>query len=120
MIRSSSVLLLATGGAPQEPERWGWHRIPTGRKWMPLGTRVGWVAGSDLFLEPKASYLVAQALAGAERLLVSEQSLHHSLRERGLLASIDTGRQMVLVSRTLEGAPRQVLHLEASDFMSRC
>jgi hypothetical protein len=34
---------------------------------------------------------VTQQLAGAERLLVSEQSLRHSLRERGFLASIDVG-----------------------------
>ena len=86
---------------------------------MPLGTRIGWVAGSDLFLEPKASYLVAKALAGTERLLVSAQSLRRSLRESGLLASIDVGRHMVLVRRALEDAPRQVLHLKASDLMSR-
>jgi hypothetical protein len=35
------------------------------------------------------------------------------LRERGLLASVDAGREMVQVRRTLEGRPRQVLHLKA-------
>jgi hypothetical protein len=74
---------------------------------------------SDLFLEPAASYRVAQALAGTERLPVSEQSLRRSLRERDLLVSIDAGRQMVLVRRTLEGSPRQVLHLKASDLAGR-
>jgi hypothetical protein len=83
-----------------------------------LGTRIGWVAGSDLFLDPTSSYLVAQALAGTERLPVSQQSLRHSLRERGFLVSIDAGRQMLLVRRTLEGRPRQVLHLKACDFGS--
>ena len=33
------------------------------------------------------------------------------LRERGLLVSTDRGRQMLTVRRTLEGSPRQVLHL---------
>jgi hypothetical protein len=55
---------------------------------------------------------VAQELAGSER-LVGEQTLRHRLRERGLLASVDAGRQMVQVRRTLEGHPRQVLHLKA-------
>ena len=80
--------------------------------------RVGWLARSDLFLEPAASYQVAQQAAGLERLPVSEQTLRHRLREHGLLASIDVGRQMLLVRRTLEGYPRQVLHLKVSDLAS--
>jgi hypothetical protein len=62
---------------------------------------------------------VAQEFAGAERLAVSEQGLRRALHARGLLASVDAGRQMVLVRRTLEGAPRQVLHLKASDLVDR-
>jgi hypothetical protein len=100
------------GRAPDEGAVWGWQRKPTGR-WVPRGIRIGWVAGADLFLEPVASYQVAQELAGADRLL-GEQTLRRRLRERGLLASMDTGRQMVQVRRTLEGTPRQVLHLKAS------
>jgi len=101
------------GRAPDEAAVWGWQPKPTGRGWVPQGTRIGWVAGSDLFLEPVASYQVAQELAGPDR-LVGEQTLRHRLRERGLLASIDAGRQMIQVRRTLEGSPRQVLHLKAS------
>ena len=71
------------------------------------------MTGSDVFLEPTASYQVAQALAGPERLPVSQQTLHHRLRERGLLASLDPARQMVQIRRTLGGCPRQVLHLKA-------
>ncbi len=80
----------------------------------PRGTRIGWVAGSDLFLDPTVSYQVAQELAGSERLPVGEQKLRQCLREHGLLASIDTGRQMLMVRRTLAGRSRQVLHLRAS------
>jgi hypothetical protein len=80
---------------------------------VPPGIRIGWVTGSDVFLEPEASYQVAQELAGADR-LVGEQTLRHRPRERGLLASIDEGRKMVQVRRTLEGSSRQVLHLKAS------
>ena len=84
---------------------------------MPQGTRIGWVAGSDLYLEPEASYQVAQQLAGAERLAVSEQTLRSRLRECGLLVSTDVGRKMLTVRRTLEGRPRQVLHLKVSDLV---
>jgi hypothetical protein len=104
------------GRAPAEAALWGWQRKPTGRAWVANGTRIGWVAGSDLFLEPEASYRVAQELAGADR-LVGEQALRHRLHERGLLASVDAGRRMVQVRRTLEGKPRQVLHLKASDLV---
>ncbi|MGO9262180.1 MAG: hypothetical protein ACLQU1_38640 [Bryobacteraceae bacterium] len=79
---------------------------------MPQGAHIGWVAGRDLFLEPAASYQVAQQLAGAERLGVSEQTLRYRLREGGFLVSTDVGRQMLTVRRTLEGCPRQVLHLQ--------
>jgi hypothetical protein len=103
---------------PESPEIWGWRRKQAGRGWVPEGTRVGWVARSDLFLEPAASYRVAQQAAGMERLPVSEQALRHRLRERGLLASIDVDRQMLLVRRTLEGCPRQVRHLKASELAS--
>jgi hypothetical protein len=88
------------GRAPESPEVWGWRRKQAGRGWVPEGTRVGWVAGSDLFLEPAASYQVAQQMAGAERLPVSEQTLRHRLREHGLLAGIDQGREMLLVRRS--------------------
>ena len=52
-----------------------------------------------------------------ERLAVSAQTLRHRLREQGLLASIDVGRQTLLVRKTLAGCPRHVLHLKASDLM---
>jgi hypothetical protein len=77
--------------------------------------RIGWLSGKDLFLDPIASYQVAQDLAGKERMAVTEQTLRHKLQERGLLASVDAGRHMVQVRRTLEGQPRQVLHLRAGD-----
>jgi hypothetical protein len=105
------------GLAPDQAAVWGWRRTPTGRAWVGLGTRIGWVTRSELFLEPEASYQVAQSLAGTERLPVSEQTLRHRLRECGLLASTDVGRQMLMVRRTLEGCPRQVLHFRAGDLV---
>ncbi len=84
------------GRMPAQANAWGWQQKNSGRGWEPRGTRIGWVAGSDLFLEPTASYQVAQELAGAERLPVAEQKLRQCLREHGVLASIDTGRQMLM------------------------
>jgi hypothetical protein len=80
------------GKVPAEAAAWGWQRSKTGRKWVSQGTRIGWVAGNDLYLDPLASYQTAQALAGAERIPVSEQALRHQLRKCGLLASLDAGR----------------------------
>ena len=50
-----------------------------------------------------------------ERLAVSEQTLRHRLRGHGLLVTTDRGRETLLVRKTLEGCPRHVLHLRASD-----
>ncbi len=105
------------GTAPASPEPWGWRRNPTDRRWIPQGSRIGWVTGSDLFLDSAASYQIAQDVAGAEPLPVSQQTLHHRLRDGRLLASVDQGRQMVQVRRTLEGRPRQVLHVKATDLV---
>ena len=105
------------GNMPDQPELWGWHRKPIGGGWISRGVRIGWVAGSNVFLDPQASYLLAQDLAGAERFTGSERSLRGNLRECGLLVSVDAGRQMVLVRRTLEGSPRQVLHIRACDLL---
>lgn len=101
------------GKAPAEPARCGWQCQRNGRRWAPQDPRIGWIAGSDLFLEPAVSYQVAQQVAGASRLAVSEQTLRSRLQERGLLVSTDVGRQMLTVRRTLEGSSRQVLHFSS-------
>jgi hypothetical protein len=105
------------GGVPAAAALWGWRSKTNGRKWIPSGTCIGWVAGSDLYLDASASYQAAQQAAGVDRLIVSEQTLRRRLHEHGLLASIDNGRQTLLVRRTLESFPRHVLHLKASDLV---
>jgi hypothetical protein len=103
------------GKPPREAMLWGWQQKQNGRGWIAQGTRIGWIKGGDLYLDPTVSYQMAQELAGSERLKVSEQSLRQRLRENGLLASIDAGRGMVQVRRTLEGRPKQVLHVRSRD-----
>jgi hypothetical protein len=98
------------GAVPESPVAWGWRLKKSRRGWVPQGTRIGWLSGGDLFLEPTASYQVAQALAGSERLPVSQQTLHHRLRESGLLVSLDKSRKTRRDSSRLRGpCPRAAL-----------
>ena len=81
--------------------------------WMPQGDCIGWVEGEDVYLEPAAAFRQFQ-LAGrdaGECLPVTEQTLKRRLRERDLLASVDSRRQTVTVRRTIAGATKDVLHL---------
>jgi hypothetical protein len=75
--------------------------------------------GGEAFLDPAASYHVAQKTAGADSLPLSAQTLRHRMAEAGMLASVDTARKMLLVRRTLEGSPKQVLHLKKSYLHTR-
>ena len=104
------------GGAPPDAGRWGW--VTAGRTWRGQGTRIGWVAETELYLDSNASYRVFAEATGHSRMTLSEQALRHRLQERGLLASRDAGRGMVQVRRTLEGKPRLVLHLKSSSLVN--
>lgn len=64
------------------------------------GARIGWIAGPDLFLDAPVSCQIAQRVAGDQRLTVSELALRHRMRGQGFLASVDAGRQMLLVPYT--------------------
>lgn len=54
------------GAAPEHPDSWGWREQVVGagdyqrKDWRPQGERIGWLDGANLFLEPEASYAVAQ------------------------------------------------------------
>lgn len=79
------------------------------------GDRIGWVSGGDLFLDPVASHRAAQEIAGSEHVPMGAQTIRRRLHERGLLRSVDGGRQMLLVRRVLGDSSREVLHLSATD-----
>jgi hypothetical protein len=113
------------GDEPEEPGAWGWRRAKVGTgdyeraEWRPLGERVGWVEGDDLYLLPEAAYAAAQKKGreSGEPLTVNERTLRKRLHERGLLLSVEGSRPTLAVRRTLEGRRRGVLHLSA-DFLS--
>ena len=96
------------GLEPPHASAWGWHgkeythrvagephAVETDVSFLPKGSRIGWVSGDDLYLEPEASYAAAQELARqqGEGLSVSPTTLRKRLHEEGLLASTaETGR----------------------------
>jgi hypothetical protein len=107
------------GGRPADPDAWGWRVMED--TWAPLGRRVGWIDGPDLYLEPEAAYAEAQELARhqGESLPVAPRTLWRRLRERGLLATWDAARQRHTVRRTLGGVEaRDVLHVRADTLSS--
>lgn len=98
------------GNAPEDAESWGW------RDGNPLGRRIGWVGGSDLYLEPEAAYAEAQELARqqGDSLPIAPRTLWRRMGERGVLASRDQARQRYTVRRRLDGRERrEVIHLRA-------
>jgi hypothetical protein len=113
------------GDEPEEPGAWGWRRAKVGtgdyerEEWRPLGERVGWVEGDNLYLLPEAAYAAAQKQGrdSGEPLTVTERTLRKRLHERGLLLSVEGSRPTLAVRRTLGGRRRGVLHLSA-DFLS--
>ena len=121
------------GMEPRDPEAWGWrgkeytHRgeggVPeTEISWMALGRRIGWLDGTDLYLEPEAAYAEAQEMARhqGDSLAVQLRTLWRRMRDRNLLATWDTVRQRNTIRRTLGGKKdRDVLHLHA-DVLSGC
>lgn len=88
---------------PFDLERWGGVD----------GTRIGWVRGWDLFLQPDAAFAVAQQLAGAQggSLAISPRTLWKRMAERKLLRSSEAEHFSV---KTRIGSQRpRVLHLGA-------
>ena len=113
------------GDEPEDPGAWGWRRATVGTgdyerdEWRPLGERVGWVEGDDLYLLPEAAYAAAQKQVrdSGEPLTVTERTLRKRLHERGMLLSEEGSRPTLAVRRTLGGRRRGVLHL-STGFLS--
>jgi hypothetical protein len=103
------------GEHPAEAPKWGWRMMETGelQRWIPAGKCIGWLEGSSLYLEPKASYAVAQEMGRriGEPLVVSEMTLRKRLHEEELLASVDMTRETLKVRKCVQGRETLVLHL---------
>ena len=85
---------------PADPRVWGWRRREAGTgeyarvAWEPLGKRVGWVAGGDLYLHPLSSYATAedQARRSGGTLAVQPVTLRKRLDDDRLLLSVGEER----------------------------
>jgi hypothetical protein len=100
-----------------DPKTWGWKLEERGAgdfatvSWRAQGNCVGWLEGSDLYLDPEASYAAAQLMGTAqgESLGVSKDQLSRRLKDAGLLLNPEKDRTRV--RRMLQGMQRSVLNL---------
>lgn len=105
---------LTSDGVPPRTEatRWGWALDDTERL-TARGEKIGWVSGTDVYLDPGAAYTAAVAQADRMRtpLQTSPTRVHKALLAAELLPSADPGH---LTKRVSAGGARQrVLHLKA-------
>ncbi len=115
------------GDEPETPDAWGWRAASVGSRdfqrveWKPLGERVGWVEGEDLYLEPEAAYAAVQKQGrdSGDPPVISERTMRKRLHERGLLLSVENSRSTLTVRRMLDGRRRGVLHLSTGFFSPR-
>jgi hypothetical protein len=103
------------GDAPESQERaCGWRLVVAGDReyWQPQGERVGWLEGTNLYLNMDAAYGAAQRMApNGGGIEVSSRVLVRRLRDRHFLLSTDDKRETCFIRRTLEGRRRSVIHL---------
>jgi hypothetical protein len=110
------------GEPPLSPAQWGWRITGSGDNQRCVGTGkcIGWLEEGDLYLEPTASYAVAQEMGRStgEPLVVSDTTLRKRLHEGGLLASVDVTRETLTVRKRVHGRETPVLHLLAAALAS--
>lgn len=110
------------GDQPDDAEAWGWRFMDQWsneagtsiRRWQAPGTRIGWIDGDDLYLEPSAAYSIANRLGQetADALAVTKDTLSKRLHQRGLLASVEPGN--LTVRKQCEGRVYRVWHFAAA------
>ncbi len=115
------------GGQPADPGSWGWERVSRAgddhgdELWRALGRRVGWVEGSDLYLDLNSAVRACQAVGGptGDPLAVLPTTISRRLRERGYLKSVSPDGRHLTVQVVVEGGRQRVLHLDAGVFLDR-
>lgn len=107
---------------PETPTRWGWRSETTagnaGLTFRPGGSRVGWVGGGHVFLDPAAAVGVAAQLAqrGGEPFPFTAPTLGKRLSEAGVLGERESARGVLTVRKSLGGVRRAVWSLCADAF----
>ena len=94
---------------------WGWQHIHGSLR--SKGSRIGWVEGEDLYLEAEAAHKVVWRMAqdSGSSFPLRTKMLSKRLDERGLLVTKE--RDRLLVRKTVEGARRRLLHLNAATLL---
>lgn len=107
------------GSAPPNAGSWGWRKVGDPDSvldsgyWHRQGDCIGWLDGSDVYLDPATAFAAAQRL-GRETdnpILIDQRTLHKRLQERGFLRSTEPGRDTLIKRKTVGSKRRSVLHL---------
>lgn len=116
-IRSGEAHVATLAGkVPEDGLALGWHEVGLGQnsRLEGRGRCVGWTDDkSNLYLEPTATYALAQELARktTEPLAISETTLGKRLNDAKLLESIDRASGSLKVRRHVQGRVTKVWHL---------
>lgn len=127
LLRTALVMGLANveefaGGSPaKNPESWGWEAIITNSgeikttAYRAKGRKIGWVSGTNLYLDPDASYLTVQEIASksGNPLPISPIVLRKRMDERGLIQQKAKGS--LIKTLTIQGTKYKVLHILTTD-----
>ncbi len=98
---------------PEHPDRWGWVPSAGGSSWIARGSRIGWIDGEGLFLEPTAAYAAAGRMAEAtgEGLPVTPYVLQKRLADAGVIRTESDGSsRRYTVRHSIGGRRLRVLH----------
>ncbi len=106
-----------SGGPPAEeyesPGRWGWRRDfrdLSDSRWQPMGDRIGSLVADEVYLDPDASYRVANRMASdGSGIPVAALTLRKRLHEAGVLQRRERGK--LTTYRVVDGVRQRVLVL---------
>lgn len=101
-------LLSREGEKPADLPACGWKK--DNGEWRPQGPKIGWEDDEYIYLDPKASFAVAQELGRkiSDAVPVSIQTLGRRMKQRGLLAATDPARETTTVRKYVEGRRAEV------------
>jgi hypothetical protein len=102
----------ATGSAPlQAAEAFGWRmkQLSDHNEWIAQGARVGWMKGNTVYLEPLASFAVAQEVGRrtGEPILITQNTLGRRLKDRKLLITEKGRADHTTIRVKTEGVRRE-------------
>jgi hypothetical protein len=122
--RGSGHIATLQGEAPTDAMVWGWQTAIVGtgdyerEVTRPQGSRIGWIDGTNIYLQPDASFAAAQQVGNSisDALSITGQTLRKRLNEQDYLSSVDETRKTLTVRRTVEGKRQEVLHMDVNLF----